>query len=87
MFVVLTNYSWWNKHNYKTGTKLPEGFTYASNTNDEWLSVEDLKGIIENYSNLFDDREPFTSGAPKNLNLLENQRIKSEIDSIASLKK
>lgn len=87
MYVVLPNYPWWNRQNYKTGTKLPEGFTYVSNTNDQWLSVKDLKGIIDNYSNLFDDREPFTSGASKSHDVLENQRMNAKINSTASSKK
>jgi UDP-N-acetylglucosamine 4,6-dehydratase len=87
MFVVLPTYSWWNQHNYKTGTKLPEGFIYASNTNDEWLSVEDLKGIIENHRNLFDTREPSAGKATKDHDFLGNQRIKAEIDSTAVLNK
>ena len=87
MYVVLPNYYWWNRQNYKTGTKLPEGFTYVSNTNDQWLSVKDLKGIIENHRNLFDDREPFVSGASENHDLLENQRMNAAINPTASLKK
>lgn len=46
MYVIMPNYSWWERQNYKTGQSLPEGFVYASNTNDEWLSVEDLKKIV-----------------------------------------
>jgi hypothetical protein len=87
MFVVLPNYSWWNQHNYKSGTKLPEGFIYASNTNDEWLSVEDLKGIIENYRNLFDTVEPSAGKATKDHDFLGNQGMKAEIDSPAVLNK
>ena len=87
MYVVLPNYPWWNRQNYKTGTKLPEGFTYVSNTNDQWLSVKDLKGIIDNYCNLFDDREPFTKGASKGHDVLENQRMNAEINSTSSSKK
>ena len=48
MYIILPNYSWWNRQNYTTGKKLPEGFTYISNTNNDWLSVNDLKAIIDN---------------------------------------
>ena len=46
MFVIMPNYSWWERQNYKTGKNLPEGFMYTSNNNDQWLSEEDLKEII-----------------------------------------
>jgi len=46
MYVIMPNYSWWQRKNYGTGQRLPEGFVYASNTNDQWLTVEDLKKII-----------------------------------------
>jgi hypothetical protein len=50
MYIILPNYTWWNRQNYTTGKKLPEGFTYVSNTNMDWLSVNDLKVIIGNYT-------------------------------------
>jgi UDP-N-acetylglucosamine 4,6-dehydratase (inverting) len=87
MYVILPNYDWWNRQNYKAGTQLPEGFTYASNTNDQWLSVKDLKGIIENYSNLFDDRKPSVGETAKNYDLLENHRMSTKIHSTTLLKK
>jgi UDP-N-acetylglucosamine 4,6-dehydratase len=31
----------------KTGQKVPEGFMYTSDRNDEWMSVADLKTWIE----------------------------------------
>jgi UDP-N-acetylglucosamine 4,6-dehydratase len=46
MYVIMPNYSWWERQNYQTGRKMPEGFVYTSNQNEEWLSVEDLKKII-----------------------------------------
>jgi len=46
MYVIMPNLSWWERQNYKTGKKLPDDFVYTSNTNDEWLSVEDLKKIV-----------------------------------------
>jgi UDP-N-acetylglucosamine 4,6-dehydratase len=50
MYIILPNYSWWNRQNYTAGRKLPNGFTYVSNTNSDWLSVKDLKSIIDNYT-------------------------------------
>jgi hypothetical protein len=46
MYVVMPALSWWERQNYKTGQKLPEGFAYSSDKNNEWLSVEDLEKII-----------------------------------------
>jgi UDP-N-acetylglucosamine 4,6-dehydratase len=45
-YVILPNYTWWERQNYKNGKKLPEGFIYASNNNDQWLSIDDLKQFI-----------------------------------------
>ncbi len=46
MYVVMPNYSWWERQNYDIGEKLPDDFIYTSNNNDEWLTVDDLKNII-----------------------------------------
>ncbi len=43
MYVIMPNYSWWQREDHET---LPEGFVYASNTNDQWLTIEDLEKII-----------------------------------------
>lgn len=46
IYVITPNLSWWKTQNYKTSQRLPEGFIYTSNNNEEWLSVEDLKRIL-----------------------------------------
>ncbi|MBI4632660.1 MAG: UDP-N-acetylglucosamine 4,6-dehydratase (inverting) [Deltaproteobacteria bacterium] len=47
MYIVLPNYTWWEeRRNYKTAQKLPDGFIYTSNLNDEWLGVEDLRKLL-----------------------------------------
>ncbi|MBU0986973.1 MAG: UDP-N-acetylglucosamine 4,6-dehydratase (inverting) [Proteobacteria bacterium] len=46
MLVILPNYTWWERQNYNTGQKMPDGFTYTSNNNEEWLAVDDLRKII-----------------------------------------
>ncbi|HUU40737.1 MAG TPA: UDP-N-acetylglucosamine 4,6-dehydratase (inverting) [Desulfatiglandales bacterium] len=55
MYVVMPNYSWWERQNYKSGKKLPEGFVYTSNNNDQWLTEEDLRRIIHGSSFLEED--------------------------------
>ena len=47
MYVIMPNHSWWKRQNYKTGQRLPDGFVYTSNNNEEWLSVEDLRKIMK----------------------------------------
>ncbi len=47
MFVVGPAESLWFGRGWeKSGKALPEGFRYASNTNEEWLSVEDIRKIV-----------------------------------------
>lgn len=46
MYVIMPRMSWWNRGNYTGGEKLPEDFVYTSNTNDDWLSVEDLRHLV-----------------------------------------
>ena len=55
IYVIMPNLSWWERQNYKTGQRLPEGFVYTSNTNDEWLNVEDLKRIVYGSSMVEED--------------------------------
>jgi UDP-N-acetylglucosamine 4,6-dehydratase len=55
MYVIMPNYSWWERQNYKTGQRLPDDFVYTSNNNDVWLSMEDLKEIIHGPSSPEDD--------------------------------
>lgn len=46
MYVVLPNYSWWERKNYHHAEALPEDFAYRSNGNEEWVSVEALRQIV-----------------------------------------
>jgi UDP-N-acetylglucosamine 4,6-dehydratase/5-epimerase len=50
-FVILPEYAWWDsKHEetqrYTKAQPLPDGTTYASNTNDWWLSLDELRAMI-----------------------------------------
>jgi UDP-N-acetylglucosamine 4,6-dehydratase len=47
MFVIQPAQAWWPKENWKTAKPLTEGFRYASDTNTEWLTAEDLYGLVE----------------------------------------
>lgn len=55
MYVIMPNYSWWERQNYKNGENLPGGFIYASNLNDQWLSRDDLEQILFGVSPLEED--------------------------------
>lgn len=43
-YIIQPEYNWWRGEHQ--GKKLPEGFSYSSDTNDRWLSVEELGGMI-----------------------------------------
>jgi UDP-N-acetylglucosamine 4,6-dehydratase len=47
VYVVLPEHPWWNGNGSKLfGTPVNGEFTYASDTNDEWLTVEQLRALL-----------------------------------------
>jgi UDP-N-acetylglucosamine 4,6-dehydratase len=46
MFVIQPTHPWWNKENWPNAKALPEGFRYASDTNEQWLTQEGLEALI-----------------------------------------
>jgi len=47
MYVVQPAEALWFGHEWeKEGSLLPDGFRYASNTNEEWLNIEEIKKIV-----------------------------------------
>jgi len=53
-FVILPSIPLWNVEEFKKvfgGKKCPEGFSYNSGTNSEWLTVEQLRKLIGNHVN------------------------------------
>ena len=48
-YIIEPEFNWWSgeKHLSNGGRPVREGFSYASNTNDRWLTVEDLKKLIQ----------------------------------------
>lgn len=47
-YVIYPHYDWWNPKNViPGGTKVPLGFVYSSDSNKEWLNVEDLKQLLK----------------------------------------
>jgi UDP-N-acetylglucosamine 4,6-dehydratase len=47
MYVIQPAHPWWQMGNWSGARKLPEGFRYGSDNNAEWLSIEDLQGMVE----------------------------------------
>ncbi|MGD9044876.1 MAG: UDP-N-acetylglucosamine 4,6-dehydratase (inverting) [Desulfobacterales bacterium] len=50
LYVILPQFSWWRRQNYKDAIRLPEGFSYTSNNNDRWLSLDQLKTMAREFS-------------------------------------
>ncbi len=46
MFVIQPVHPWWRHENWEGGKPLPEGFTYASDTNVEELSPQELQKMV-----------------------------------------
>jgi UDP-N-acetylglucosamine 4,6-dehydratase len=44
-YIIQPEFNWW--HSKHEGVALPDGFEYSSGNNSEWLTVEELKSIIE----------------------------------------
>jgi UDP-N-acetylglucosamine 4,6-dehydratase len=47
MYIIQPVHPWWRVENWAGAKSLPEGFRYTSGTNTRWLSVEELRRIIE----------------------------------------
>ena len=47
-YIIYPQFDWWNleKHFTIGGKKVPEGFRYSSDQNNQWLSVDDLKRLL-----------------------------------------
>jgi len=53
-FVIQPQLLWWNKQDTllaEGGSMCNEGFAYCSDTNDKWLSVDELKEIVKEFCN------------------------------------
>jgi len=46
-YVIQPEFVWWNKEKMEGGKPLPEGFRYSSEINTDWLSINQLKSLIE----------------------------------------
>src|SRR5499427_2599491 len=46
MYIIQPSHPWWSGQNWVNGRALPEGFRYASDTNSEWLTSDQLQELI-----------------------------------------
>ncbi len=46
MYIVMPEHPWWDESAVGHGKPLDDGFTYASNTNTQWLEIADLVELI-----------------------------------------
>lgn len=46
-YVIQPDFHWWLKDHHKHGKTLPEGFHYSSDSNDRWLTIEELREMAE----------------------------------------
>lgn len=47
MYVIQPAHPWWRSDYWATGRTLPEGFRYSSDTNSQWLSVDQLREMVK----------------------------------------
>ena len=45
-FVIEPAFPWWNPSHRSDGTPLPDGFRYSSETNDRWLTADELAEMM-----------------------------------------
>ncbi len=48
-YMIKPNFSWWDSKNHIRGKSVPEGFSYNSNTNPNFLSMEEMKELIKEF--------------------------------------
>lgn len=46
-FVIKPAHSWWQASNWDGAQTLPDGFSYSSDTNDQWLTALELQRMID----------------------------------------
>lgn len=48
-FVIAPMHPWWKGHGEIAGRQLPDGFRYSSDTNPQWLTVDQLRELVSDY--------------------------------------
>jgi UDP-N-acetylglucosamine 4,6-dehydratase len=47
MYVIQPSHPWWKRGNWVHGRELPQDFRYTSDSNEQWLSHDQLQELIE----------------------------------------
>jgi len=45
-YIIQPSHPWWHRENWVHAKPLPEGFRYTSDTNDRWLTNQELQELI-----------------------------------------
>jgi UDP-N-acetylglucosamine 4,6-dehydratase len=46
-YIIFPEFPWWTTDRWDDGEPLPEGFAYTSDKNDQWLSLDELRKMVE----------------------------------------
>ena len=46
MYVIQPSHSWWKSENWDRAKPLVDGFRYASDNNDRWLTKRELEDLV-----------------------------------------
>lgn len=46
-YIIEPEFNWWENTNHKDGKKIEEEFEYNSGNNDQWLSIEEMRTMLE----------------------------------------
>jgi len=46
-YIIQPEFPWWSKKYAEGGKILPDGFSYTSDSNVEWLTIEQLSKLAE----------------------------------------
>ncbi len=47
IYIIQPSHPWWKSANWVQARALPQGFRYTSDSNEQWLSHEQLQELIE----------------------------------------
>ena len=46
-YIIEPEYNWWKNTSHKNGKKVEEEFEYNSGNNDQWLSIKEMRKMLE----------------------------------------
>ena len=58
VYVVVPEHPWWNQTMWSDGDPVPDGFAYTSDTNERWLTTDELHALLEAVPSVAEDRDP-----------------------------